>query len=246
MNDLYFIVLGLLIGSFLGVVIDRLPINKSIVSGRSQCEFCQRDLTALELIPIFSFLFQKGKCRKCHRNLSWRYPLLEFITAIAFWLTYRTSGISIQTGITLIFVSILIVIAFIDIDTMLIYDRFNILILILAILELFLFRKSIFDMLIGFLVVSFPLLIVALITNGIGGGDIKLMAVSGALLGAKNNVVAFIIAVIIGGIYGIIVLLTNKHNRKDAIPFGPFLCLGLFIARLYGPMLLAAYLALFF
>lgn len=246
MIQIFVLILGLIMGSFLGVVIDRLPKKISISTGRSRCEFCNRDLTPLELIPLVSYFIQKGKCKKCHTKLSLRYPLLELITGITYVLVYVTFGYTIQSIIAMTFASVLIVIAFIDIDTMLIFDRFHIIILILAFIDAILLKKPITDVVFGALIISVPLLIIANITGGIGGGDIKLMFASGAYLATKNIVVAFVIAVIIGGIYGVITLMNKKHDRKDAIPFGPFLCVGLFISLLYGQNIANWYIGLLF
>jgi len=238
------LIFGLIMGSFLGVVIDRLPKGESIVHGRSRCEFCNRDLDPIELVPIFSYVFQGGKCRKCKTKLSLRYPLLEIITGVSYLMVYDHFGYTIQTITSIIFVSILIVITFIDIDTMTIYDRFHIFVLILALIDFFIFKKDLLSLIIGALIVSVPLFIIALLTGGMGGGDIKLMFVAGAYLGFPNILAAFIIAVGFGGIYGIFTLISKKHEGKDAIPFGPFLCLGLFLALLYGQPLINWYLSL--
>ncbi|NLW14699.1 MAG: prepilin peptidase [Erysipelothrix sp.] len=237
-------IFGLIIGSFLGVIIDRLPLKLSIATGRSRCDTCNRNLTAFELIPIFSYFIQGAKCKNCKTPLSFRYPLLELITGFSFLLVYHNFGLTLETLFGIIFTSILIIIAFIDIDTMLIYDRFHIIIIVLAIIEAFVFKKNLIHLLIASLIVSIPLLIVANITGGMGGGDIKLMFASGLLLGINKIIVAFVIAVVIGGTYGIITLLNKKHKSSDAIPFGPYLCLGLYISMLYGLSISTWYLSL--
>lgn len=237
-------VFGLIFGSFLGVVIDRLPKGESIVFGRSHCNVCQRDLSAPELIPVLSYLFQGGKCKQCHTKLSLRYPLLEILTALAYLFAYLHFGMGIEFVFSLIFTSILIIIAFVDLDTMIIYDRFHVLIFMLGLIEAFIFKKNFLHLILASVVVSVPLLIVALVTGGMGGGDIKLMFVSGFYLGVQRILVGFIVSVIVGGSYGIYTLLTKKHSGKDAIPFGPFLCLGLYVSMLYGMQISTWYLSL--
>ena len=237
-------IFGTIMGSFYGVVIDRLPKSISISTGRSRCDTCNRDLSALELIPILSFLIQGTKCRTCKSKLSWRYPLMELLTGFIFMWSYTVYGYSLQTLFNIIFASILIIVAFIDYDTMTIYDRFHILIIILAIVEFIVFKKSLLDIVVGALIVSVPLYLIAILTQGMGGGDIKLMFASGLLLGTKGILVAFAIAIILGGSYGIFALLTKKQDAKDAIPFGPFLCVGLFLASLYAIPLANWYLSL--
>lgn len=239
-----FILLGLIMGSFLGVVIDRLPRSESISKGRSRCDSCHRKLNITELIPLISFIIQGAKCRVCKIKLSFRYPIFELLTAGAYLLCYFRFGFSINTLFAIVFSSLCIVITFIDIDTMLIYDRFHFFILMLALVEAIAFKKDFFHLLIASLIVSVPLYIIAIVSGGMGAGDIKLMFVSGFLLGITKILVSFVIAVIVGGIYGFAMLYNKKLHREDAIPFGPFLCLGLFVALLYGIEISNWYLSL--
>lgn len=242
-NALVFI-FGLIMGSFLGVIIDRLPKKAPIATGRSRCEFCNRNLSPLELIPIISYFNQGGKCRQCKTKLSLRYPLLELITGTTYLLGYMKFGYSIDLVFALIFTSILIIITFIDIDTMIIYDRFHIIIMLIGIIAAILLNKNYINVVLASLIISVPLLIIANLTGGMGGGDIKLMFASGIYLGINNIIVAFIISVILGGIYGMLTLVGKKHKRSDAIPFGPFLCIGLFTALIYGQQIGTWYLSL--
>lgn len=248
MNEIYMVfigILGLVLGSFYGVVIDRLPANRNIATGRSECDNCHHELGALDLVPIFSFLIQKGRCRYCKTKLSWRYPLLEVLTSLTFLLSFMRFGLTLQTALACALASILIIITFIDIDTMIINDRFHVLIFLLGLIQLFILEGNFISSLVGTVIVSVPLLIIALITKGMGGGDIKLMASSGFLLGATNIVVAFFIGVIIGGLYGIFALALKSKGLKSEIPFGPYLCFGIFCAYLIGTELVSMYLSLF-
>jgi leader peptidase (prepilin peptidase)/N-methyltransferase len=138
--------------------------------------------------------------------------------------------------------SSLIIVGMIDIDTMEIYDRFQIFILILALANLFITPLPFLDHLMGFFIISVPFYIIAYITGGIGGGDIKLIAIAGLLLGYKATLVAFFIASIIGGSVAIYLLLTKQKDRKSLIAFGPYLCIGIYFAYLYGNELLSWYL----
>jgi len=130
----------------------------------------------------------------------------------------------------------------IDIDTMEIYDRFHILILILALAMLFITPLPLLDHLIGFFIISIPFFIIAYVTGGIGGGDIQLIAIAGLLLGYKATFVAFFIASILGGSMAIYLLLTKQKDRKSLIAFGPYLCIGIYFAYLYGNEILSWYL----
>ena len=239
-------VFGTIFGSFLGVVIDRLPAKRNIATGRSMCDNCHVLLGPLDLIPIFSFLRTKGRCAHCGTQLSLRYPLLEVLTGLAYMLCYMVFGLSFNFYIGLVLSSLLIVTAFIDIDTMFIYDRFHVLILLLGLVSVVYNPSLLRSGLLGMVIVSLPYLILAILTQGIGGGDVKLIAASGLLLGAPNTVLAFIISTLIGGVYAVYVLLSKKQDAKSAIPYGPFLCIGIFVAFLYGPNIIHSYLSLFF
>ena len=237
--------LGAIFGSFLNVVIYRLPLNESIVHGSSHCTNCQTPIKAYDLVPIISYIILGGKCRKCHHAISLRYPMIELLTAVCFYLMYQINGFTYTMIIGLILTAILIIITMIDIDTMDIYDRFHIMILGLAISYLFITPLPIVEHVIGFFTISVLLYVIAYLTGGIGGGDVKLMAVSGLLLGYKASLVAFFVAVVLGGIVAIVLLVTKQKKRGSQMAFGPFLCLGIYFAYLYGNQLFNWYLALF-
>lgn len=238
-------IFGAIFGSFFNVVIYRLPNKESIVHGSSHCPKCMEPIKAYDLIPILSYLILKGKCRHCKEVISWRYPVIEFITAISFVLVYLKYGYSYQTLIGILLASILIIVAMIDVDTMEIYDRFQIMILTLAFGMLMITPLPLMDHLIGFFIISIPFYLIAYLTGGIGGGDIKLIAVAGLLLGFKATLVAFFIASILGGSVAVYLLVTKQKERKSLIAFGPYLCVGIYFAYLYGNDLWTWYLSLF-
>ena len=146
--------LGLIFGSFFNVVIYRLPRKESIVVGKSHCTQCNTDIKPYDLIPVFSYLLLAGKCRNCKSTISIRYPIIELITGILFALSFIRFGITLQTLISILLASILIIVTMIDIDTMEIYDRFQIMILALAIAQLFITDLPLGNHLIGFFIVS--------------------------------------------------------------------------------------------
>jgi leader peptidase (prepilin peptidase)/N-methyltransferase len=150
-----------------------------------------------------------------------------------------------QTLIGIILASILIIIAMIDIDTLEILDRFQIMLLVLAFSNLFITPLPIIDHLIGFFSISVLFYIIAYLSNGIGGGDIKLIAIAGLLLGYKATFVAFFIASIIGGSVAVYLLATKQKERKSFIAFGPYLCIGIYFAYLYGNQIFTWYLNFF-
>ena len=236
---------GTVIGSFLNVCIYRIPRKESIVTTGSHCPHCNTFIKPYDNIPILSFLILKGKCRHCHQPIKWRYPLVELLTGISFALNFMVFNLTIPFLLNSILVACLIVIAFIDIDTMIIHDRFHIIILLLGVAAIILNQQELTNSLLGLFVISIPLAIITFITSGFGGGDIKLMAAAGLYLGATSILVAFLIGLLTGGIYASYLLFVKKAKRKAEMPFGPFLCLGIYIASLYGPQIINFYFGLF-
>ena len=246
--ELYFstliFLLGTIFGSFLNVVIYRLPKKESIIVGRSHCPKCNHVIGPLELIPILSYIMLRGKCKECKSAISLRYPLIEGLTGILFLISYLTFSFTTQLLIALPLSLLLIAIAMIDIDTLEIYDRFQILLLILALLNLIISPLPWIDHVIGFFIISLPFYILALLTNGMGGGDIKLIAIAGFLLGYQATLVTFFISTFTGSIWAIYLLIFKKSGRKAQLPFGPFLCLGIYAAYHFSDVIIQFYLNL--
>lgn len=241
---------GACIFSFLGVVIYRLPLGESLVKGRSHCPSCNHSLGALELIPGISYLALGGKCKVCKAKIPFRDFVCEVFGGFAFIFCGSRFGVgslgilSLRSLLIFIYLGILLVVALIDWDTQIIYDRFHIMILILAVGDFFLNSShGLIDRLIGALIISVPMLLLALIIPGaFGGGDIKLMFASGLFLGTGSIVCAMFLGLLTGGAYGAWMLIRKKLDRKDVFAFGPFLSLGLMIAALYGDELVGWYL----
>lgn len=240
------IILGLLVGSFLNVCIYRIPLKESIVKGSSHCFGCSQKIKPYDLIPVFSYIFLGGKCRNCKSKISIRYPLIESLNFILYILIYMRFGLTLQTVLYCALASALIVVSMIDIDTGEIPNGLQLFILITSI-GMFFIGNNIpwWHRVVGFLAASLILFILTLITNGFGGGDIKLMAVCGVFLGFKNILLALFIGVIIGGILGAITMATRKNkDHEKTMPFGPSLCIGVFTALMFGDQLLNWYLSL--
>ncbi len=222
---LYLFILGICIGSFLNVVIDRLPEGKKL-NGRSKCDHCRRTLTPFELIPIVSWILQRGKSRCCGRKLSVQYPLIELATGIGFVFTYMHFQSFLWLGIF----SVLLAIAVIDLKTQLIPD---ILVYILGGLALFAlpFPPPILPALGSW---AF-LYVIWFITRGrgMGYGDVKLVFVLGLLAGYPGVIILFYTAFLTGALVGVILILGKYSGLKSKIPFGPFLILGIVISILY-------------
>lgn len=237
--------LGLCIGSFLNVCIYRIPLGISVAKGRSICPSCETTLKGYDMVPLLSFALLRGKCRSCAAKISPRYPLVEGLTGVLFLLLALVYGFTFAAGIYAVFFACLVCIAFIDMDTQIIPDRFHIVIACLGVAAIFLVPDILwYEHLIGAVCVSLPLLIVALLTGGFGFGDIKLMAAAGLLLGWKLILVGLFVGVIVGALFAVVLLARKKAGRKTKMPFGPFLALGLVTATLVGPTVIQWYTAL--
>ena len=245
--------LGASVFSFLSAAAFRLPRKESL-RGRSHCEQCGRQLTARELIPCISYLALGRKCRGCGGKIAagnfWMEVLggLLFLACGSFWGFGKWELLSQKALLDFLYLGILAIIAVIDWKTKLILDRFQIAIGLLGLWALWLFPEhSIKERMFGAVIIAVPMLLLALAVEGaFGGGDIKLMAVSGFLLGPKALTVAMLCSLICGGIYCGIMLCQKKLGRKDAFAFGPFLALGLGVALFWGDRLADWYLALLF
>lgn len=236
---------GITIGSFLNVCIYRIPKKEDIVFERSHCMSCGNVLKWYELIPVFSFLFLRGKCRNCGAKLSMQYPMIELLNGILYLLVVAVKGFTIESVLFCIGTSVLIVIAVIDWRTYEIPFGCNVIIGILGMVRIVTDLSHWYEYVIGFCVVSGLFLLIYLITKGrgIGGGDIKLMAAAGLLLGWQK----ILLSLMIGSIAGSVIHLTlmKLKNKERVLAFGPYLALGIFIAMLYGNELINWYLALF-
>lgn len=241
-----FIVLSLSIGSFLNVVIYRLPQGKSIAFPGSHCTFCGHNLTPLDLMPVLSFIYLRRKCRYCGEKISFRYPLIEILTAICFFMIYIQYDWSIETLKGCILTSILIVTAFIDMDTGLIPDVITYPGMLAGLL------LSYFT--IGFLPSLYGLLssaaaygiIVLLSRGGMGGGDVKLAGVIGAFTGLEGAFLTFTLSSLLGGLWAVFLLIRGEAKMKTEVRFGPFLALAGFAAYIGGKDILYYYFSLFY
>lgn len=244
---LFSFIFGVCIGSFLNVVIYRVPKGISVAKGRSYCPVCKNQIKFYDNIPILSFLILKGKCRNCKCNISIRYEIVELLGGISALLCSYSYGLfTVKALVAFISSAILISIAYIDYDTMTIPNGLNIALIFPAVASVFVFNNvTILQRVIGLFCVSIFMLIITLIINGaFGGGDIKLMAVAGFMLGYKNIILAFVMGIIITGIYAIIKVISKKISAKDHIAFGPGLCIGILVAILYGKQIVNWYLNL--
>lgn len=242
-------ILGIVIGSFLNVCIYRMPKEESIAFPPSHCTYCSTSLSWQDLIPIFSFLSLKGKCRYCGERISPQYPIVELLNGFFYPFAYYAFGLSFDFLFYSLIISILIIISFIDYYHQIIPDRLILTILVLAIIyksyTFAIYRTSIivYDSILGFLIGGLLFLLIAIISKGaMGGGDIKLITSLGFILGWKKTILNILLAFIIGALISIILLITKKKGRKDAIPFGPFINLAFLITLFYGSSIINCYI----
>ncbi|MCL2677899.1 MAG: prepilin peptidase [Clostridiales bacterium] len=245
-------VLGVCLGSFANVLIYRIPRKLNFVNGRSFCPSCGQTLAAWDLIPVLSWLFLRGRCRRCKAGISARYPLVELFAGALALLSYAQFGFSWLCLSAFAMLYLLLVLAAIDLDTMEIPDGLIIALAVPALALIFLtphadWQARLLTHGLGLIAVALPLFLITLfVPNGFGGGDIKFMAVCGAGLGWPLTLVAFFIALLLGGGYGIFALATKRLNRKSNFAFGPALAAGLALSLLYGQNILDWYLSVFF
>jgi leader peptidase (prepilin peptidase)/N-methyltransferase len=255
---------GAVIGSFLNVLIYRIPLKLDWIRGSSFCPKCEHKLGPLDLVPVLSYLFMGRKCRYCHAPISPRYMIIELIgalMAVGSWAAFIHDpallvandafiGIYARTFAALLYfivLCILLVITFIDADTMEIPDGLNIALLICGILAIFVAPEvTIVSRIIGLFCISVPLLVITLvIPNAFGGGDVKLMVAAGFLLGWQGALVALFVGVVLGGAYGAFLMASKKKGAKEHFAFGPALCLGITSALFFAGPILDWYLGFF-
>lgn len=242
----YFLCVGLLIGSFLGVCIDRIPRGETVVYGRSRCNYCDKTLLARDMVPLLSFALLKGRCRFCGEKLSLRYPLIELLTGLVFLTPYLLFGLSVKTILICLLGAALVVVAFIDHDTGMIPDRLHVFLLLLGIAAAFFDREiPLTDRLIGFFIISVPMLVVACVASGFGGGDIKLCAVCGLFLGWKAILLAALVACVTAAISAVWQMMTQRKSGRSAMAFGPYLAVGIYFSAVAALPVITWYLSLF-
>ena len=254
MEIYYIIVFGILgtaIGSFLNVVIDRLPAGKSLMYPPSGCDACQHRLSWLDLFPVFSYLFLRGRCRYCQAKIPQRVFWVELgtglLTAFLFW----HFGWKPMLALNIVYSSVLIALAIIDLKHQLILNKIVYPVAIVALIvnfftpSLFSVHNFLFGLLggaVGFLILFLPALIY---NKGMGWGDVKMAGLIGLMTGFPNAIVAVFGGIILGGLTAIVLLLFKKKNRKQGIPFGPCLALATIITFLWGSNIIHWYLSLF-
>lgn len=249
---------GICIGSFLNVVILRLPRNESLIKRSSHCMTCGAKIRACDLIPVFSWLFLRGKCHSCGEKISPRYPVVESLNGLLYVLTFWVMDINAESIITCILMSLLVVVAFMDWDTLEIDLRILALILILAVpMAVFAdsgsLRERISDRLFGALIISVPFFIIGEISRAfirkrtgedyraIELGDTLLMIAGGAVLGMRAIIVSALIGIVAAAVGG---LINKRISGESKFAFGPFLSIGIAVGALWGSEIASWYIGL--
>lgn len=237
-------IFGICIGSFLNVVIIRLPRDESLIKRSSHCMTCGTKIRPIDLIPVFSWIFLRGKCHNCGEKISPRYPIVESLNGILYVLTFMILDINAKAIITCLLMSLLIVVGFMDWDTQLIDMKIVIPIFLLSIpAVLFTDDVSLVHRIVGALAISVPFFIIGEVSRpiirktkgedfrAIELGDTYLMFAAGALLGTQAIIVSALLGIVAAAIFGVIIKLVTKDSK---FAFGPYLSIGIAVAMLWG------------
>jgi leader peptidase (prepilin peptidase) / N-methyltransferase len=247
-----FVVFGLLVGSFLNVVIARVPEGRSLVRPRSACPGCGATIAWYDNIPILSFLALRARCRACGAPISWRYPLVEALTAVLFATAGLAFGPTLEGVVAAALLAALLAITVIDLEHQIIPDVISLPGILAGFLaNLATGRVSWVESLIGAVVGAGLFVVIAVVGSwwagqeAMGGGDIKLAAMLGSFLGWKALAISIFISTVIGGILSAVFMTVGIRGRKDPIPFGPFLAVGGAAGLFWGERMVRWYLSVF-
>ena len=242
---------GLAIGSFLNVVIHRLPREQSVVSPGSRCPACGYALRAADNIPVLSYLLLRGRCRKCGTRISARYPIVEAITAVVFVLHYVALGWTPLLAVRLLFAAAMIALFVIDLEHRLLPDRITLPGIVIGLAASLALPPGIIDALIGSIAGGGILWLIGEAyyrysgEEGMGGGDVKMLAMVGAFLGWQLVILTLVLSSVTGSIIGLSVIVLRRGDMKYALPYGTFLAVAALAASLYGEGILRWYTALY-
>ncbi len=238
-----FFLLGTIFGSFFNVVGLRLPKKQPFHIGRSHCPTCHKTLQWYELIPVLSFIIQRGKCKGCSGKISPIYPVVEFLTGGLFAFSYWQLDFQVELITALLLMSMLMIIFVSDITYMIIPNKILLFFLpFLLILRIIHPLDPWYDAIIGG-VVGYTLIAIIIIVSkgGMGAGDMKLFGVLGIIFGISNTMLSFLIAAFLGAIIGSILILLKRLKKKQPIPFGPYIVVGAIITYFYGSKIIQLY-----
>jgi leader peptidase (prepilin peptidase)/N-methyltransferase len=244
--------LGLAIGSFLNVVIHRLPRKQSLVSPGSRCPSCGYALGAADNVPVLSYVLLGGRCRKCRTRISMRYPVVELITAGLFVLHYDAFGWTPLLAVRLVFVAAMVALFAIDLEHQLLPDAITLPGIVAGLLASAFLPPGLVSALIGAVLGGGVLWGIGEAyyrysgQEGMGGGDVKMLAMIGAFLGWPQVIVTLVFSSIAGSVIGLLVIAMKRGGMKHALPYGTFLAIAAVIASLWGEPLVTWYAGLYY
>lgn len=241
----YIFFVGLIFGSFFNVCIYRIPKGESIAFPPSHCTSCNTRLKPMDLVPVFSYIFLRGKCRYCGEKISPRYAIVEFATAVMYAGLYCKFGLSFDFLKYVILVSFLLIIGLIDYDTTDVYlvtTLSGIIVGVILAIAGFFMGEPPLNYLLGALLSGGIIAFIIILTGGMGWGDAEICVMAGMYLGLGKSVVMMFFSFVLGGIIGIMLIITKKKSRKDYIPFGPYIVLGTMIAVFFGDTIIRWYM----
>lgn len=236
---------GILIGSFLNVCICRIPNKESIVVHRSHCTSCGTAIRWYDLVPLLSWLLLRGKCRTCKAKISVQYPIVELANGLLYLLIMSVCGFNMVSVLYCLASSALLALSVIDWRTFEIPIGFNVFIFVIGIIRMCLDLRHWSNYVIGFFAISGFLMILYILTKGrgIGGGDIKLMAVAGLLIGWKLIILSLMLGCILGSVIHIVLM--KVQGKERMLAFGPYLSIGIYISMLFGTEIIDWYVKTF-
>jgi prepilin signal peptidase PulO-like enzyme (type II secretory pathway) len=250
-------VYGLIVGSAINAIVWRIYAEKKWSKGRSACPDCNHALAAKDLVPVFSWLALRGKCRYCRKQIHWQYPAVEVLTAVLFALSAialaPVTMVDYATFVLwLVLLSMMIILAVYDLRWMLLPDRIIkpaivVTIVLLSVLALSGAPMQVYwGPIVAAVIAGTVFYILASLADGrlMGGGDVKLVFLMGLILGVSRTTLALLIAFNVAALVGVVLIATKIRKRSQPIPFGPFLIAGTFIAYCYGTEIIAWYLRL--
>ncbi len=247
--QLYVLSVGLVVGSFLNVVIHRLPREESTVLPRSRCPHCNALIRAWHNIPVLSFLWLRGRCRSCAAPISWRYPAVELVTGLLFLTSYLRFGLTVDGVVAAAFCAAMVALATIDLEHFILPDAITLPGILLGLLvQHWLSWSTLPGAMIGVLLgAGLPLAIAGLWywyrgVEGMGMGDVKMLAMVGAFLGWKGVLTTLFLGSLGGSLVGVALMLKRKLDMQSRLPFGFYLALGALLSLFWGEDLIRAYL----
>jgi leader peptidase (prepilin peptidase)/N-methyltransferase len=240
-----FVVAGLLVGSFLNVVIARVPERRSLIHPGSSCPGCGAAIVWYDNMPILSFLALRGCCRACAIPIPWRYPIVEAVTGVLFIAASVAFGPTLDAVVAAALLAGLVALTVIDLERQLLPDVITLPGILAGVLaNLATGRVSWLDSLFGIVVGGGLFLVIILVSGGgMGAGDMKLGAMLGAFLGWKVVLLSIFVAVVVGGVLSVVLIASGIRGRKDPIPFGPFLAAGGAAGLFWGERVVQWYLS---